>query len=64
MVSKFNPDGNCFFIAVDAAVNNKTNVHSRHSQGAKNLRRIIVNSMDKLLCTTILVERLKCTIHY
>jgi hypothetical protein len=44
-----NPDGGCFFISVDAAINNKKNVHSTHGQGAKYLRSIIVNSMDKLL---------------
>ena len=43
------PDGGCFFISVDASINNKKNVHSTHGQGAKYLRHIIVNSMDKLL---------------
>lgn len=44
-----NPDGNCFFISVDAVLRKDRNVHNTYKDYAKSLRRRIVNSMDTLL---------------
>jgi hypothetical protein len=44
-----NPDGNCFFISVDASLRGDKNVHEVYKKSAKTLRKNIVDSMDSLL---------------
>ena len=41
------PDGSCFFIAVEAALNRRTNVHNRRLKEADELRKGVVASMDQ-----------------
>ena len=44
-----NPDGNCFFISVDGALRNDTNVHNVYKKSAKLLRINVIKSMNSLL---------------
>ena len=44
-----NPDGNCFFISVDAVLRNDRNVHNVYKNSARILRNRVVDSMDSLL---------------
>ena len=44
-----NPDGNCFFISVDAVLRTDRNVYNVYKKSAKMLRKRLVSSMNSLL---------------